>query len=226
MSLDVYVGPLARYYGGDWENGAGPPPGPSSSSQRPAGRERIRQTVMTWRDTLQASLGDTMPAPLDWDETEIAPYFVGRPGWDGFGSLVLWAAYVEHPVLQAPLSLPEKWDNDPALVRSNVEGFRSRYSHLVRNVELWLPVAFDITFESESVDRRRIVMGSSATLACQLAALNAATWKAEPGEVATWARRVPDDKASIEQRARHAFAVIVDLAAKARAHRLPMKLDF
>ena len=133
MSLDVYVGPLARYYGGDWENGAAP-----SSGQRPAGRERIRQTVVTWRETLQAALGDTVPVPLDWDETDAAPYFVGRPGWDGFGALVLWAAYVEHPVLRAPAALPEEWDSDPALVRSNAQGFRSRYSHLVRNVELWV----------------------------------------------------------------------------------------
>ena len=69
-------------------------------------------------------------------------------------------------------------------------------------------------------------MGSSATLARQLAELNTVTWKAGSAEVATWARRVPDDKASIELRARHAFAVIADLTAKALAHRLPMKLDF
>ena len=227
MGLDVYVGPLARYYGGDWENAAAPgsASGPRAG-QRPAGRDRIRQTVIAWRDTLSASLGDTVPMPFDWDETEEAPYFVGRPGWDGFGSLVLWAAYVEHPVLRAPATLPEKWDDDPALVRSNVEGFRSRYSHLVRNVELWLPVAFEITFEGEGADRRRIVVGSSATLVRQLAELNAATWKAEPAEIATWARRVPDDNAPLELRARHAFAVIADLAAKALAHRLPMKLDF
>ncbi len=227
MGLDVYVGPLARYYGGDWGNVAssGPASGPKTG-HRPAGRDRIRQTVIAWRDTLVASLGNTVPEPLDWDETEAAPYFVGRPGWAGFGSLVLWAAYVEHPLLRAPATLPEEWDNDPGLVRSNVEGFRSRYSHLVRNVELWLPAAFDITFEGESVDRRRVVMGSSATLARQLAELNAATWKAKPAEVATWARRVPDDNAPLELRARHAFAVIADLAAKALEHRLPMKLDF
>lgn len=225
MSLDVYVGPLTRYYGGDWENVAERGVR-GSSGHRPAGRDRIRQTVLAWRDALQASLGSSLSAPLDWDEAEAAPYFVGRPGWDGFGSLVLWAAYVEHPVLRTPATLPEEWDNDPALVRSNAEGFRSRYSHLVRNVELWLPIALDFTFEGESVDRRRVVMGSSATLARQLADLNAATWKAGMDEIATWNRRVPDDNATLELRARHAFAVMVDLANKALEHRLPMKLDF
>jgi hypothetical protein len=229
MSLDVYVGPLARYYGGDWENSVergGRARADASPGLRQAGHERMRQTVLEWRETLGASLGSRLPAPLDWDETEAAPYFVGRPDWDGFGSLVLWAAYADDPVLELPSTLPEEWDNDPALARSNAEGFRSRYSHIVRNVELWLPIAFDFTFESDSVDRRRVVMGSSATLAHQLAQLNAATWKARPAEIATWTRRVPDHNATIELRARHAFAVIADLASRAIAHRLPMKLDF
>jgi hypothetical protein len=233
MSLDVYVGPLARYYGGDWENvtgrGGQQSTGAASShspGQRPAGRNRIRQSVISWRETLSASLGNTVAAPLDWDETEEAPYFVGRPGWDGFGALVLWAAYAEHPAMTLPETLPEEWDNDPALVRSNAEGFRSRCSHLVRNVELWLPIAFDFTFEGESVDRRRIVIGSSATLVRQLADLNAATWKGGPTHLATWARSGSDRDATLEFRARHAFAVVADLAAKALNHRLPMKLDF
>jgi hypothetical protein len=179
-----------------------------------------------WREALSDSLGANAPGPLEWDEDSDAAYFTGRPGWDGFGSLVLWAAYAEHPMLRAPAALPEEWDNDPALVRCNAEGFRSRYSHLVRNVELWLPMAFAFTFEGEDVDRRRIVVGSAATLARQLAELNAATWKVGASEAAAWARRRPDDSASMELNARHAFAVMTDLAAKAVEHRLPMKLDF
>ena len=167
-----------------------------------------------------------MTAPLEWDEGEDAAYFTGRPGWDGFGSLVLWAAYAEHPSLRAPAALPEEWDNDPALVRSNAEGFRSRYSHLVRNVELWLPATFAFTFEGEDVDRRRVVFGSVTTLARQLADLNAATWKVGNAEAAAWGRRPPGDKAPLELQARHAFAVMSDLARKAIEHRLPMKLDF
>jgi hypothetical protein len=237
MGLDVYVGPLTRYYSGDWENVAERAQRTRMARPRsaagPAGagsqdHERARLAVLAWRGALSASLGTStsVTAPLDWEESDTAPYYTGRPGWNGFGSLVLWAAYAEHPALRVPTTLPEEWDNDPALVRSNAEGFRSRYSHLVRNVELWLPVAFEITFEGEGADRRRIVVGSSATLACQLAALNAATWKAQPAEVVTWARREPDGEAALELRARYAFAVMADLAAKAVDQRLPMKLDF
>ena len=154
-----------------------------------------------------------------------APYFSGRPGWDGFGSLVLWAAYAEHPALRRPASLPEEWDNDPALLRSNAPGFRSRYSHLVRNVELWLPTSFEFTFEGEDVDGRRVVVGSTAMLRRQLEDLNAATWKAEATAVAEWWRGPPVEEAPLELCARYAFAVLLDLAQRAVGHELPMKLD-
>jgi len=95
---------------------------------------------------------------------------------------VLWAAYAEHPALRRPDSLPEEWEDNRALLRCNAQG--SRYSHLVRNVELWLPCPFDFTFEGQDVNGRRIVVGSALTLARQLAELNGATWKAGEGDMA------------------------------------------
>lgn len=229
MALDVYVGPLTRYYMGNWENAvesAGRESGPRRRIGRAQESPRVQEAVLAWRERLAASLEGTLEIDLDWDETADGLYFTGRPGWDGFGSLVLWAAYAEHPALRRPASLPEEWDDDPALVRSNGATFRSRFSHLVRNVELWLPAPFDVTFEGEDLEGRRIVMGSAATLARQLADLNAATWKSRPGEIASWASRAPAHDAALEGKARHAFAVLSDLAAKAVEGALPIKLDF
>lgn len=235
MALDVYVGSLSRYYAGEWENVSertarerGTPfriasPGDPDDEHD---LEEIQSAILAWRLTLSLSLGDRIMAPLDWSESPDAPYFTARPGWDGFGSLVLWAAYAEHPGLRPPASLPEEWDNDPVLVRSNEEGFRSRYSHLVRNVELWLPGPFEFTFGGEDVDGRRVVMGSTTMLRRQLEELNAATWKAGPDTVAGWGREPPTDEAPLEQSARCAFALLLDLARRAGEHRLPMKLDY
>lgn len=229
MALDVYVGSLTRYYMGDWDgSGPGSPrePGGRSRIGRAQDSGRVREQVLEWRDRLAESLAGTLELQLDWDESPEAPYFSGRPGWDGFGSLVLWAAYAEQPALRRPATLPEEWDDDPALMRSSAEGFRSRYSHLVRNVELWLPVPFDVTFEGEDVDGRRIVVGSAATLARQLVELNASTWKVRADEVVAWARLSPPHDASLEVQARYAFAVLSDITAKALEHGLPIKLDF
>jgi hypothetical protein len=230
MALDVYVGPLARYYTGDWENvvdatsrGRGTVEAQRSSVSGES--EEFRARVLEWRTVLVRSLGDRIAEPLDWSETG-TEHFVGRPGWDGFGALVLWAAYAEHPTLKRPLSLPEAWDDDPALIRCNAESFRSRYSHLVRNVELWLPGNLGFTFEGEDVQGRRIVMGSAQALAGQLADLNAATWKVGAQEALSWSKRPPLHEAPLELQARYAFAIMSELARRAVAHRLPMKLDY
>jgi hypothetical protein len=233
MALDVYVGSLTRYYAGAWENlieralrerGAPQAVRPAWPTDAAKSQDRIRSRVIAWRAALAKALGDRLVAPLEWDETEEAPWFTRRPGWDGFGSLVLWAAYAENPTLRLPDTLPEEWDHDVALMRSTTEGFRSRYSHLVRNVEMWLPVAFEITFEGEDVEGRRVVMGSVTTLRRQLADLNAATWKASTADVAAWGS-VPTEDGPVEARARYAFAVLTELAQRAQSERLPMKLD-
>lgn len=233
MALDVYVGSLTRYYAGAWENPvervpserSAPPPGRQAGPTAATGRQdRVRPRVIAWRAALAKALGDRIAGQLEWDETEAAPWFAHRPGWDGFGSLVLFAAYAEHPALRLPDTLPEEWDYDVALMRSTAEGFRSRYSHLVRNVEMWLPVVFEITFEGEDVEGRRVVMGSVTTLRRQLADLNAATWKASAADVAAWGR-VASEEGSVEERARYAFAVLTELAQRAHNARLPMKLD-
>jgi len=222
MSLDVYVGSLTRYYVGDWQSVGDKTAQPGKIKKD---CERIGKAVLAWREVLGRSLAPHLGEPLGWDESEVAPWFTARPGWDGFGSLVLWAAYAEQPTLRRPAALPKEWDDDAALVRSNAEGFRSRYSHLVRNVELWLPNPFDFTFEGEDVDGRRVVVGSTATLRRQLEELNAATWKADDEVVAAWGRDALADNAPLEQNARYAFAVLLDLAERSVEMKLPMKLD-
>lgn len=235
MALDVYVGSLTRYYAGEWESAGDRAARERGEHERqprgraadgPLGMDRLRPRILQWRDLLVRSLGEHISEPLDWDESVAAPYFTTRPGWDGFGSLVLWAAYAEHPMIPKPTLLPDEWDNDPVLIRSNREGFRSRFSHLVRNVELWLPCPFRFTFEGQDVDGRRIVVGSATTLADQLADLNGATWKVDDDEADTWTRRRPQGSAPLELRARYAFALMRDLVRQAVRHSLPMKLDY
>jgi hypothetical protein len=236
MGLDVYVGALTRYFAGDWERIADRTSGKrgraiGTAQPRVAGapkkdRERIQDSVLAWRRTLAGALAPYLAEPLAWNETPEAPWFTDRPGWDGFGALVLWAAYAEQPTLRRPAALPTEWDEDAALVRSNAEGFRSRYSHLVRNVELWLPTTLDFTFESEDVDGRRIIVGSSTTLRRQLGELNAATWKMDEDGTAALAREPSRGRATLEDAARHSMAVMSVLVRQAVRYRLPVKLDY
>ena len=236
VALDVYVGPLTRYYAGEWDNVSertARERGTQFRSGRRVGSgdsepdmQEVLHSILAWRVALNQSLGDRIAHPFDWSEDLDAPYYTGRPGWDGFGSLVLWAAYAEHLAVRRPVSLPDEWDNDPALMRSNLAGFRSRYSHLVRNVELWLPNPFEFTFEGEDVDGRRVVVGSTSMLRRQLEELNAAAWKADADIVAAWGHEGLANAAPLERDARYAFAVLLDLAERSVELRLPMKLDY
>jgi len=236
MALDVYVGSLTRYYVGDWERAldkTGRKRGATSSgmtagtgADSKSDRERIRTAVLAWREALAASLGTHLDEPLLWEEAADVPWFLGRLGWRGLGALVLWAAYAEQPQLNRPDAVTETWDDDPALVRSNDDGFRSRYSHLVRNVELWLPHPFDFTFEGEDVDGRRILFGSSTTLRRQLGELNEATWNMTPDEMSALSSRRAPTGNLLEPAARQAMAVMTWAVRHAVNHRLPMKLDY
>jgi len=222
MALDVYVGSLTGYYTGVGYRMARA----DAAADLVTDPARIHPAVLSWRAALSDTLGSNIAEPLDWDETPGAVHFTGRPGWDGWAALVLWAAYAEHPALRCPGSLPDEWENDPALARSNADGFRSRYSHLVRPVELWLPNPFPCTWDGEDVAGHRLVVGSAPTLRRQLADLNGATWKAGDGTVATWGRKPPAGDASLELCARYGFAAMTRAARQAVDHRLPMKLDF
>ncbi|MDP1748465.1 MAG: hypothetical protein Q8L22_03325 [Reyranella sp.] len=215
MALDIHVGSLTRYYGSAGNRVAAVAESP----------DHLHPAVLAWRSALSERLGDNIAAPLDWDETPGAPHFKGRLDWGGLAALVLWAAYAEHPGLRRASLLPDEWERDPALARSKAEGFRSRYSHIVRNVELWLPSAFLFTFESEDVGGHRVVVGSVPTLLRQLIDLNDATWKADAAAVKEWGRRSPPDDAPLELRARYGFAAMVGAARQAARYRLPMKLD-
>ena len=214
MSLDIHVGPLSRS-----------PPGQPSEAGTAAVAER-RNAVLAWRDELNRRLADRLSSPLDWDETDHAPWFSGRPGWHGLAALVLWAAYAEHPAVRPPVRLPEELDSDPILQRSRSDGFRSRYAHLVRNVELWLPQPFDFIVEGDDIDGHRVVLGSAAVLRRQLEDLNGATWKARPRSIAAWSGRELPNTTSVEANARHAFAVLLDLTDRAIEHRLPLQVGY
>jgi hypothetical protein len=93
MALDVYVGSLTRYYAGDWGSIADKKEQRTRrtrSSDPGKDGERMRNAVLAWREGLGRALRPHLDAPLDWSESPEAPWFTGRPGWDGFGSLVLW----------------------------------------------------------------------------------------------------------------------------------------
>ena len=236
MGLDVYVGSLTRYYAGDWETIVqkhGREQGYQVMVVRPnmpadADKEtgRIRSAVLLWRHHLSQGLGADIRRPLDWDESDTAPYFTDKPAWDCYASLLLWAAYAEHPDLVRPLECIEDYSTDPAYQRCANPDYASTYSQLLRNVEVWLPCDFPFTFIAGDPAGNQMTFGSSIALLSQLEELNRKTWNASNATVSEWRRHCAKHLSPMEEGAKFAFAIMSGLARDSVEHRLVMKLDY
>lgn len=67
-------------------------------------KREITRQVLEWRSALSKGLQGNISAPLEWDELFEAPYYTDNPAWDGYTSLLLWAAYAEQPQLQRTIT--------------------------------------------------------------------------------------------------------------------------
>jgi hypothetical protein len=221
MGLDVYVGPLARYYAEGAtdvvERIARQQGVPFADDQ--LAEDVVRVAVLSWRDGLGRWLGERLAEPLDWDESGQAPCFTDKPSWDGYGGTLLLAAHDEHPELAVPATVSADWPDDPAYQASSATGAGSRYDQLL-TPELWLPCAFGFVVRTQDVTGEEIQIGSSVALLDQLELLRARYGLDDHagGPDGTDHRLAPTAAAGL--------AVLLRLAERSVRHRLPMRLDF
>jgi hypothetical protein len=221
VGLDVYVGPLTRYY----------VEGPADVVERIArqqdlpvteglaAEEVIRAAVVRWREGLTRWLGDRLAGPLDWDESGPAPCFTDKPGWDGYGGTLLLAAHDEHPELPPPAVVSADWPDDPAYQAASAPGAGSRYAQLL-TPELWLPCRFEFTVRTQDITGEEVELGSSVALLDQLDLLSA-RYRLDGRPPAPSA-----DGRSLSAAAGNGLAVLRRLAERSVTYRVPMKLDF
>ena len=236
MGLDIYVGSFTRYYAGDWETVLQQAARETGVEVQIVGREtaedaitdpeELRPAILEWREGLSVALAEHLNGPLDWDESATAPYFTDKPAWDCYASLILFAAYAEHPELSRPFDGVEEWSDDPAVRISTDPAFQTAFGQLLRDVEIWLPELFPFTFKAEDPAGTTRNFGSSVALAAELAELNRRTWKATDEAIAEWGRNQPEHRSPLEIGARYAFSLLTRLARQAVEHRLIMMLDY
>ncbi len=221
MGLDVYVGPLTRYY---VEGPADVVARIARHQDLPAtdglaAEEVIRAAVVRWRDGLSRWLGDRLPEPLDWDESAPAPCLTDKPGWDGYGGTLLLAAHDEHPELPPPAVVSADWPDDPAYQVASAPGAGSRYAQLL-TPELWLPCRFDFTVRTQDLTGEEVELGSSVALLDQLELL-AARYRLDGQPAGS-----SGDGHSLSAAAGTGLAILRRLAERSVTFRVPMKLDF
>ncbi|HEV8656456.1 MAG TPA: hypothetical protein VGR85_13190 [Candidatus Limnocylindria bacterium] len=233
MGLDIYVGTLTRYHAGAWKTIVQQTMGAQGISVRTVRANAspdavtdtkvIEKAVREWRGQLAAALKSQTASSVDWTEGMGSPYFTDKPDWDGYGAVVLLAAYhaIGRPV---PSGVNDKWQSDPAIAEAKA---RKAYRHILEP-EWWLPVADDLVFVCPTLAGNRVQVGSSVRLRDQLGELNAATLSGSDADLARWRHDGPPDPPSkdLQHAARFGLAILTELSGRAIEHRLPMLLDY
>jgi len=235
MALDVYVGTLTRYFTGDWETVAQryaretgmeiqiirPGMEPGQEPERPEAAE-VEEAVAAWK----AYLSEAIKVPLDWPEGIGPDYHTDRPAWDGYASLLLWAAYDEHPDLERPYGSVTVWDDDPAYRRAVAEGSGTRYYQLLKGQEVWLPAEMEMSFSAGFLNGQAKIYGSVPALLASLEELNRRTWSANELDFAKWRYDGCEPGAPLEVAAKFGFSIFREMARLAAKDRLVMLLDY
>ena len=106
MGLDIYAGPLTRYYSHNWktvvqqwaeENGYTfnriTPDGEPADNEEELSPAEIQAAVEDWRDQILAAISQpNQPHYTPWPEDNERPYYTDKPDWDAFGAMLLVAA--------------------------------------------------------------------------------------------------------------------------------------
>ena len=245
MGLDIYAGPVTRYVAGDWTTivqqagaASGVPiqviraGGPTDAIRDPA---IIGQVVRDWQVGLVRSLG----ADTVWEDDPTTPWLTDKPDWDGYGAVVLLAAFEERPDLAPGQPARRGWRRrvvEPVLPRSfpDSDAFRvasqspTTFPTLLRGAEWCLPLTNGPeVFTAATPNGVELTMGRVDRLVAELINLNERTLQLSPAEL-TAAREVgpPGPGATVSEVAPFGLSVMLALAEFAAVHAVPWIMDY
>ncbi len=232
MAFDVYVGGFARFFAREWENvaqkwaretgtqyhmiGPGGPP-------QPANWDEVADAVAHWQAAINNGLGSNISNPINWDESRSAPYFTDRPGYDGYGALLVWAAHAERGT-DPPKSYNGEWFSDDAFVKCSVPTQGQKYRPIICG-SLWLPGEFEFSFDFQDLTGEKVHICSNTSLQRSVRELNANTFGMSPDDLADAMKADFGKGASLKSLARFGIALFQRLADESVCHQLPIMLS-
>jgi hypothetical protein len=230
MGLDVYVGTFTRYYQRDWltivqQSFPGQVRVVRPNEEEPPDPAAVPASVTAWCENIRRGLG----LESLWSEDAAQPYFTDKPAWDGYGGLLLWAAFDDQgidPRCRDDLVTADNWRSDPVFKRYADRQVKTRYAQLLLNEEIWLPIPGPSVFRTTDPAGYERSFGNCRRLLDELELLNERTWKADARASEVWGRDGLQHGSRIEAAARFGWSLMHRLASEAVKHNLPMILDY
>ena len=225
MGLDLYVGSLTRYHVGDWltiVQQAGLLTDPTVEINKIIDPDAVLQNVLRW----QSALGEALRRQVDWPEDDGLPYWTDRPGKDGYGAVVLLAAYDEQPA-HRPVGddRPRAYGNAHAVAVAAEKP--ARYPSLLRGVEWWLPISGGpAVFQAPRPTGQRTMMGCVDHLSAELRLLGQRLGLTADDLALARKAGHPGEDATVAEAGRFGLAVMLELATIAEDHRQPLLMDY
>jgi hypothetical protein len=253
VGLDVYVGPLTRYYSFEWETvvqQAGQQQGMEVQIIRPPGFEKpdpedVLRHVASWRKALADEIG----VPMRWEESAFGPYETDKPGWEGFHAVRYLALQEEFPSLPAPTRIDRH--NLGSLVREPLErrfgevyarrnpsrlgrllgrkppepSAEPRYPN-IHSPQLWLPVTLPGLLQGTGPMGNELGIGSVGGLVAELEQVNDRTVRLDRAAIDAARESGPPDDGAFDPLARFGLAIFLTLARVAKERTQPMILDW
>jgi hypothetical protein len=253
VGLDVYVGPLTRYYCFDWETilqQAGRQEGREVQILRPPGfvkpdPHEVLEAVASWRK----SLADAIGVPMRWDESAFGPYETDKPDWDGYHAVRHLALHEEFPDVPPPTRIDRRdlaaLDREPLerrfgevyvgrtpsrlgrlLGRKPPEPAAApRYPHLELPT-LWLPIPLPAVIGATGPMGSGLTIGSVEGLVAELEQANDRTVRMDQADIDAARAAGPPDDGAFDPLARFGLSVFLTLAREAKERSQPMILDW
>jgi hypothetical protein len=245
MGLDLYAGPLTRYVAGAWATvvqQAGAAGGVPVEVMRPGPADdavtdlaAVHEVVTGWRDRLVNSLN----AGDGWVEQPDGDYHTDKPDWDGYGAVVLLAAYDEQPrlapgaVIRRGLRRTETSDVDPRMFSDSpaVNAAREdpqRYPTLLLAAQWCLPLSSGPTIFSVPTPNGTVLrMGRIDQLQSELHELNERILRLTGGQLSELRRAGPPNRGTpARDVAPFGLSVLLSVVDYAAANRLPWIMDY
>jgi hypothetical protein len=233
MALDVYVGGFSRYYAGQWDppdqrpldapqGGGQGVLGPSKPSD-PVEWDEVSEAVDRWCEALNSGLGDNLDVPLAWDESSDTPYFTDRLGYEGYGALMVWAAYAEAGSTP-PKQLAPDWYEDEVFVKYSKPANSDTY-RAITATGLWLPGSFQFSFDFPFLTGDDVHITSNLALQEALEMLNSESLKLQPVELDEVLQEGYHQGAPLRDLATFGLSVFRSLCSKSEEHGLPIIID-